>query len=144
MIVPDIEMQVINKTVEIPENIRKTTLGLYSAAAALELIIIIFCITVSKDLIGGYLGFLLPFIIAVGMAVYGIMDLTNKKAKANQHRLVWMLDMIIFGIAGIVGIVAGILDLVNIILPILFFVAAAGASFFAYRIYKITKFRLDS
>ena len=143
MIVPDIEMQVINKNVEIPDKIRKIALSLYSAALAFEIIILIFCLVAAKDGIGEYIGFVLPMIVAIAMAGYGIFDLQNKKAKAEQHRLVWILDMVIFGIAGVVGIVAGVLDIVNIILPIIFLLIAIAISYFAYRIYKIVKFRLD-
>ena len=89
MIVPQIEMQVVDKTPEIPEKLKKTMAGLYGGLIATALIIFIFSAMVAfqEQKITEFIFFLLPILGAIGVAIYGFIDIYAKENSLKKKKI---------------------------------------------------------
>ena len=144
MIVPQIEMQVVDKTPEIPEKLKKTMAGLYGGLIATALIIFIFSAMVAfqEQKITEFAFFLFPILGAIGVAIYGFIDIYGKENSLKKKKIIMLLDIILFVFAGIVSMVAGVLGLVFILFPIIFVGLAGAIIFYAKKKKKKTKYRM--
>ncbi len=144
MNIPQIEMQVVEKVPQIPEKLKKTVAGLYGGLIAVALIIFIFSAMVAfqEKKITEFAFFLLPVLGAIGVAIYGLIDILGKENSLKKKKIILWLDIILFVFSGIISMVAGVLGLVFILFPILYLGLAGVIIFYMVKIYKHTKYRI--
>ena len=143
MNIPQIEMQVVEKTPTIPEKMKKQMAGLYGGLIATALIIFIFSAMVAfqEKKIAEFIFFLFPVLCAIGVAIYGLIDVFSKENSVKKKKIILLLEIIFFVFSGIISMVAGALGLVFILFPILYVGLAGVVIFFTIKMYKSAKYR---
>lgn len=143
MNIPQIEMQVVENVPVIPDKIKKQMTGLYGGLIAMALIIFIFSAIVAfqEKKITEFAFFLFPVLGAIGVAIYGLIDILSKENSAKKKKIILVLEIIFFTFSGIVSMVAGALGLVFILFPIIYVGLAGAIIFFTMKFYKSAKYR---
>ncbi len=145
MNIPQIEMRVVNKIPEVPDKLKKIITALYGAILLLGAITFIFgaMVAIEEKKIAEFAFFLLPLVVAVGLAAFGVIETMGGKYTKRRKFIIMLLNIIVFAFSSVVAIVAGMLGMIFILIPIAYLFACAGAVYFSIKIYGHTKYRID-